>query len=56
MWVEKQKCFSLLNINYKDVIQNTLQQAVHINRFLDSVLDSEAMASVVDPSPYHQKL
>ena len=54
-WVQKQQCFSLLSVNYRDVVRCPLMEAERISAFLGGGLDTKAMASVVDPSLYRQR-
>jgi len=47
--------FEVLQVAHRDVIENPLDQARIINRFLGGRLDVEKMASVVDPELYRTK-
>jgi hypothetical protein len=45
----------VLYVHYSDVLADPGGQAERLNRFLDGVLDAEAMAQVVDPDLYRQR-
>ncbi len=54
-WIASQKRFSLLNINYKNMISSPREQAKNINNFLGGGLDIEAIVAAVDPALYRNK-
>jgi hypothetical protein len=54
-WLAEQPNFKVLYINHRDMINDGLVQAQKINDFLDSGLDINAMASVVDPALYRNR-
>jgi hypothetical protein len=45
-----------LNINYKDVIENPLDNATKISHFLGKELDVQLMVEAVDPTLHRNKL
>ncbi|HHQ48209.1 MAG TPA: sulfotransferase family protein [Acidobacteria bacterium] len=47
--------FELLELNYPAVIEDPLDAAVRIERFLDRPLDTASMARAVDPSLYRNR-
>lgn len=55
-WLINQKNVSLLNIQYKDIIENALQEVIRIETFLDIPLNKYQMIKMVDPSLYRNKL
>jgi hypothetical protein len=52
---ERASSFSVLDVNYADVLTDPAAQAHRINIFLGGSLDETAMASAVDPSLYRNK-
>lgn len=54
-WITTQKNFSILRVNYRDMIDSPRFQCERINNFLDGVLDIEASVSAVDPSLYRNR-
>ncbi len=54
-WLDQQPNFSVLYINYIDMIQNPLLQARRINDFLTGSLDVSAIADNVDPNLYRNR-
>lgn len=54
-WLGQQPNFSVLYINYIDMIQNPLLQARRINDFLTGSLDISAIADSVDPNLYRNR-
>ncbi len=48
-------CFDTIEINYKDVIDEPLQQAARINQFLGGRLYIERMAAAVDQKLYRNR-
>ncbi len=48
-------CFDTIEINYKDVLDQPLQQATRINQFLGGRLDIERMAAAVDQRLYRNR-
>ena len=54
-WVADRGCFSVLNVEHKDMIHDARAQAERVNEFLGGDLDVEAMAAGVDPSLYRQR-
>ncbi|MFT7611129.1 MAG: putative AlkP superfamily phosphohydrolase/phosphomutase/tetratricopeptide (TPR) repeat protein [Parvicellaceae bacterium] len=55
-WVESQPNVNILNINYKDVIENPLDNATKISHFLGKELDVQLMVEAVDPTLHRNKL
>lgn len=54
-WLSEQKNFSVLYVQYIDMIREPLEQAVRVNDFLGGCLDIKAMAASVDPSLYRNR-
>jgi hypothetical protein len=54
-WIASQKNFEVLEIQYSDVLTDTLGQAENIRCFLDLPLDVVAMAKSVDQNLYRQR-
>lgn len=54
-WIAARKNFSILSINYKEMISSPKVQCERINDFLGGVLDSDASAAAVDPSLYRNR-
>jgi hypothetical protein len=55
-WLGGQPNFEVLNVSYKEVVQNPQEQSRQIARFLGLDLDIQAMAAAVDESLYRQRL
>jgi len=54
-WITQRPNFSLLYVNYRDMIQSPAEQVARINEFLGGSLDVGAMTPIVDPSLYRQR-
>ena len=54
-WIATQKNFSILRVDYKDMIVSPKSQCERINNFLDGVLDIDASIAAVDPSLYRNR-
>lgn len=54
-WVDSQPNVDIFKVNYKDVIENPLDNGSKIANFLGKELDIEAMAKAVDPTLYRNK-
>lgn len=54
-WLAQQTNFQILDVAYRDVINDPLAVSQQVSDFLDIVLARSAMASVVDPSQYRQR-
>jgi hypothetical protein len=54
-WLAEQPNFSVLSVVHRDMINDTATQVQKINDFLDGGLDTEAMASTVDPALYRNR-
>lgn len=55
-WLDRQNNISLLKVQYKDVLENALQETIKIEDFLDLPLNKHHMTKVVDPALYRNKL
>jgi hypothetical protein len=53
--LEHRSDFEVLEIHYTKVLENPLEQARRIDRFLDGRLDTEKMAGAVDESLYRNR-
>jgi hypothetical protein len=54
-WLAEQPNFRLLSVVHRDMINDAATQVQKINDFLDGGLDTEAMASTVDPALYRNR-
>lgn len=54
-WLARQPHFDVLYINYRQMIENPLEQSRQINEFLGGGLDIESMAASVDPTLYRNR-
>ena len=55
-WLERQPNFEVTYVSYNRVLEKPRQEARRIDAFLDEDLDVDAMAEVVDPSLYRQRV
>ncbi len=54
-WIEGRNNFSIMSVNYADMIADPKAQCEQINTFLGGVLDTDAALAAVDPSLYRNK-
>jgi hypothetical protein len=54
-WLRQQRNFSVLYLNYHDVVGDPLAAAEAVDRFLRAGLDTRAMAGVVDAGLYRNR-
>lgn len=54
-WLVGQTNMPVLYVHYSDILATPMLQAERINDFLDGALDTEAMATVVDPTLYRNR-
>jgi len=54
-WIDTQSNFSVVSVNYKDMVEGPLEQCRIVNDFLDGRLDTEKMASAIDPTLYRNR-
>ena len=54
-WIATRKNFSILSVDYKDMIAAPRAQCERLNRFLGGMLDLDASAAAVDPSLYRNR-
>lgn len=54
-WLIGQSNMPVLYVHYSDILATPMLQAERINHFLDGALDTEAMATVVDPTLYRNR-
>lgn len=54
-WVTAQPHFRLIDLDYNRMLAEPQPFAQQINRFVDGILDEEAMAAVVDPALYRNR-
>ena len=54
-WAQSQSNFEILYLNYRDMIDSTIETCEKINEFLGGELDTQAMASAVDPTLYRNR-
>ena len=55
-WLAEQPNFSVLSVVHRDMINDAATQVQKINDLLDGGLDTEAMASTVDPALYRNRI
>ena len=55
-WLAEQPAFSFLAVDYHRLLKEPLAVAREVNAFLQQNLNLEAMAAVVDPALYHQRI
>ncbi len=54
-WLADQPNFSVLYVNYNEVIADPVPQVSRLNEFLGGKMNTQAMLEVVDPKLYRQK-
>ena len=54
-WIATRKNFSILSVDYSDMVASPGTQCKRINEFLGGVLDCERSAAAVDPSLYRNR-
>ncbi|MHA1488754.1 MAG: sulfotransferase domain-containing protein, partial [Promethearchaeota archaeon] len=54
-WAESSPNVKALNLNYKDVLNNSAEEIQKINKFLGIQLDAKKMAEIIDPTLYRNK-
>jgi len=54
-WLERQRNFQVLYVDYNELLRNPLPQLPRIQAFLQGIVDPQQMAAVVDPELYHQR-
>jgi hypothetical protein len=54
-FLANRRCFSVLNVNYRDALEHPDVEARRINDFLGGALDVARMASVSDPALYRSR-
>ena len=54
-WLTGQPNFRVLYVSHRDMINNAATEVQRINEFLDGGMDTEAMASTVDPTLYRNR-
>lgn len=55
-WLQTQPNFDTLQLSYHDVLRESRETALEVQRFLGRTLDVEAMIGVVDPALYRQRI
>ena len=55
-WTASRNNFSIISVEYKDMIASPGTQCEKINNFLGGVLDIDASVAAVDPSLYRKRL
>jgi hypothetical protein len=55
-WLAGQKNFSVLDVDYRAVLEEPLKQAELVNIFLGGGLDCQAMATRVDKTLYRSRV
>jgi hypothetical protein len=54
-WMDKQPNIEVINVSYNEVLENPLEHAERINRFLGNTLNVENMVGAVDQTLYRQR-
>jgi hypothetical protein len=54
-WITNQKNFSLLRVNYSNMITDPEVEVDRVNAFLDGTLNRDAMMAAVDPKLYRNR-
>ncbi|MFC1739359.1 sulfotransferase family protein [Planctomycetota bacterium] len=54
-WIAEQNNFSIISVNYKEMVESPLTQCQRVNEFLTGNLDVDKMLSVVDTSLYRNR-
>jgi hypothetical protein len=54
-WIAEQDNFSVISVNYKQMIESPEDECQRVNNFLSGILDVDKMLSVVDPSLYRNR-
>jgi hypothetical protein len=54
-WLRAREQFSMLAIDYRELIENPRPAVIEIDNFLGGRLDVEAMVNAVDPELYRQR-
>lgn len=55
LWISGKDNFSILFVNYKEMVESSLSQCKKINSFLGDILDVDSAATVVDPNLYRNR-
>ena len=54
-WLQEQKNFQVLHVNYSEILSDPVIQVQAVNAFLGGGLDVQAMAEQVDPALYRNR-
>ena len=54
-WIATRKNFSILSVDYSDIVASPATQCKRINEFLGGILDGDRAAAAVDPSLYRNR-
>ena len=54
-WIAAQPNFSIIEVDYSDMVASPATQCKRINGFLGGVLDGDRAAAAVDPSLYRNR-
>jgi hypothetical protein len=54
-WIAAQPNFSIIEVDYRDMVASPGTQCKRINEFLGGILDSDRAAAAVDPSLYRNR-
>ncbi|MHC4293732.1 MAG: sulfotransferase family protein, partial [Planctomycetota bacterium] len=54
-WIAAQDNFSVISVNYGQMIKSPMAECQRVNDFLSEILDVDKMLSVVDPSLYRNR-
>jgi hypothetical protein len=54
-WLGRQRNMAVLHVSYNDLVQQPVEQAERVGRFLGSAVNLEGMTRAVDPSLYRNR-
>ena len=54
-WIDAQPNFSIVSVNYRDAVESPQAHCRIVNDFLGGNLDTDKMASVIDPTLYRNR-
>lgn len=54
-WLNEQSNFSVLNLDYNDILADPQEHCNQVNQFLGEALDPRKMVAIVDPDLYRQR-
>ncbi len=55
LWLHNQPNIKVLYINYNEILKHPWESIIHINKFMDQILDETKMTEVIDSRLYRQR-